>query len=56
MTSLTRRSFVAGSTAVAIAMALQRGALAAGQGVYRDAIVIDGLGGLGNSETEGPLT
>ena len=56
MTSLTRRSFVAGSSAAAIAMALQRGAFAAGQGVYRDAIVIDGLGGLGNSETEGPLT
>lgn len=55
MTRLTRRSFVTGSTAAAIAIALQRGAFAASQGVYRDAIVIDGLGGLGNSETEGPL-
>jgi membrane dipeptidase len=55
MSRLTRRSFVTGSTAAAIAIALQRGAFAAGQGVYRDAIVIDGLGGLGNSETEGPL-
>ena len=55
MMSLTRRSFVTGSTAAAIAIALQRSAFAAGPGVYRDAIVIDGLGGLGNSETEGPL-
>ena len=52
MASLTRRSFVAGSTAAAIAFRLRGPALAAGRDVYRDAIVIDGLGGLGNSAAE----
>jgi len=56
MLNLTRRSFVAGSTAAAFSIALQPAAFATGQGVYRDAIVIDGLGGIGNSETEGPLS
>ena len=57
MTCLTRRSFVAGSTAAAIAFTLRGPALAAGNGVYRDAIVIDGLGGLGNSlaDEDAPL-
>jgi membrane dipeptidase len=53
---LSRRSFVAGSTAAAIGLTLYRAALAAGRNPYRDAIVIDGLGGLGNSASEdGPL-
>ena len=56
MPRLTRRSFVAGSTAAAVAFTLRAPAFAAGNAVYRNAIVIDGLGGLGNSETEGPLT
>ena len=57
MTHLSRRSFVARSTAAAIAFALNRPAFAAGHTVYRDAIVIDGLGGLGNSANEGgPLS
>ena len=56
MSRLTRRSFVAGSTAAAVAFTLRAPAFAAGDAVYRNAIVIDGLGGLGNSETEGPLT
>jgi membrane dipeptidase len=56
MTSLSRRSFVAGGTAAAIAFALHRPAFAAGNAVYRDAIVINGLGGLGNSAAgDGPL-
>ncbi len=46
--SLSRRSFVAGSTAAAIVLALHK-ELAASENLYRDAIVIDGLGGLGNS-------
>ena len=53
MNSLTRRSFVAGGTAAAIAFALNRSALAADANPYRDVIVIDGLGGLGNSAAEG---
>jgi len=56
MTLFSRRSFVAGSTAAALAFALRTPAWAAGSTVYRDAIVIDGLGGLGNSATgDGPL-
>ena len=55
MTTLTRRGFVAGTTAAAIACALGRSALAVERNPYRDAIVIDGLGGLGNSATDGPL-
>lgn len=56
MTRLSRRSFVSGSMATAIAFALDRPAFAAGNTVYRDAIVIDGLGGPGNSASaDGPL-
>ena len=56
MTSLSRRSFVAGGTAAAVALALHRPAWAADANPYRNAIVIDGLGGLGNSEGgDGPL-
>jgi membrane dipeptidase len=55
MTTLTRRGFVAGTTAAAIACALGRPAFAVERNPYRDAIVIDGLGGLGNSATDGPL-
>ena len=49
MTALTRRSFVAGGTAAAIAFALHKAAIADAKSAYRDAIVIDGLGGFGNS-------
>ena len=49
MTALTRRSFVAGGTAAAIAFTLQKAAIADAKSAYRDSIVIDGLGGLGNS-------
>lgn len=56
MTPLTRRGFVAGTTAAAIALALRQPALAAAGNPYRNAIVIDGLGGLGNSATDGPLS
>ncbi len=56
MSRLTRRSFVAGGTAAAIAFALRNPAWPAAGEVYRRAIVIDGLGGLGNSETTGPLS
>jgi membrane dipeptidase len=53
MTCLSRRSFVAGSTAATIGFALRTPAWSAGNAVYRDVIVIDGLGGLGNSAAEG---
>ena len=56
MPVLSRRSFIAGGSAAAIAWALRSPARAATTDVYRRAIVIDGLGGLGNSETDGPLT
>jgi len=53
---LSRRSFVVGSTAAAIGLTVYQSALAADGNPYRDAIVIDGLGGLGNSASEdGPL-
>jgi membrane dipeptidase len=55
MPNLTRRSFVTAGTTAAIALTLRHSAWAAGAGVYKRAIVIDGLGGLGNSETDGPL-
>jgi len=57
-TSLSRRRFVAGTTAAAIAFAIRRPALSAAGDLYRDAIVIDGLGGLGNStaDEDAPLT
>ncbi len=51
MTGLTRRRFVAGSAAAAASLTAWQGAWAAG-GVYGNAIVIDGLGGLGNSAAE----
>ncbi len=51
MRELSRRSFIAGGTAAAVSLALHRAALADAN-PYRDAIVIDGLGGLGNSEAE----
>lgn len=56
MTTMTRRGFVAGGAAAAVALALHGRAFASASDVYRRAIVIDGLGGLGNSETAGPLT
>ena len=52
MSRLTRRTFVAGSTAAAIALTLRAPAFAAENAVYRNAIVIDGLGGLGNSTSD----
>ena len=57
MSSLTRRSFVAAGSAAAIAWALRIPTWAAATDVYRRAIVIDGLGGLGNSSAggDGPL-
>jgi membrane dipeptidase len=56
MQELTRRTFVAGAGAVAVAWAMPRPAWSAAADVYRRAIVIDGLGGLGNSTLEGPMT
>ena len=56
MGTLTRRSFVAGAAAAAVALALQERASASSSDVYARAIVIDGLGGLGNSETMGKVT
>jgi membrane dipeptidase len=55
---MTRRAFVAGGTAAAVAWTVARKALAAQGDLYRDAIVIDGLGGFGNSKGEpgAPLT
>ena len=53
---ISRRCFIAGGTAAAVSFALHRSARASPRDVYRNAIVIDGLGGLGNSSTEdGPL-
>src|SRR5262245_48531813 len=53
---ISRRCFVAGSATAAISLALSRHARALPRDVYREGIVIDGLGGLGNSSTEdGPL-
>ena len=49
MPRLTRRSFVLSGTASAIALALHKAAVADAKSAYRDAIVIDGLGGFGNS-------
>jgi membrane dipeptidase len=50
MNPVTRRAFVAGGAAAAVAMALQRASWAKGSEIYRRAIVIDGLGGFGNSK------
>lgn len=56
MKHLTRRQFVAGGTAAAISLAVHQEGWAADANPYRRAIVIDGLGGLGNSESgDGPL-
>ena len=56
MNYLTRRQFVAGGTVVAISLAVHQEGWAADANPYRRAIVIDGLGGLGNSEAgDGPL-
>jgi membrane dipeptidase len=56
MRSFSRRSIVTGGAAAAIAIALRQRAFATEANPYRNAIVIDGLGGLGNSQTNGPLT
>ena len=50
MGTLTRRTFVAGGAAAAVALALRERAFAATNDVYGRAIVIDGLGGFGNSK------
>ena len=50
MGTLTRRSFVAGGAAAAVAFALRERASASASDVYGRAIVIDGLGGFGNSK------
>ena len=55
MQRITRRSFVTGSSVAAIACAIPWRARADAATIYRRAIVIEGLGGLGNSETNGPL-
>ena len=49
MPRLTRRSLIVGGSAAAIAFVLRESAIADAKSVYRNAIVIDGLGGLGNS-------
>jgi membrane dipeptidase len=55
MTRLSRRGFVAAGTATALALTLPR-AWARDVNPYRDAVVIEGLGGLGNSTADdGPL-
>src|SRR5262245_21199641 len=50
---LSRRSFIARSAAGAIALALRAPAFAASDNPYRKSVVIDGLGGFGNSTAEG---
>jgi membrane dipeptidase len=50
MGTLTRRTFVAGGAAAAVALALRDTASAAANDVYGRAIVINGLGGFGNSK------
>lgn len=56
MIRMTRRSLLGGGMAAASACALTRMAWGAAANPYRDAIVIDGLGGLGNSAAgDGPL-
>ncbi len=58
MDGFTRRAFVAGGAAAAVGIALHGRAFAKGSDVFRRAIVIDGLGGPGNSMAEegAPLT
>jgi membrane dipeptidase len=50
MAMVTRRGFMAGCVAAAVALAMQRRAFGSASDVYRRAIVIDGLGGFGNSK------
>jgi membrane dipeptidase len=50
MGPLSRRGFLNASSAAALGLALPRFARASAREVYRDAIVIDGLGGFGNSK------
>jgi membrane dipeptidase len=50
MGTLTRRTFVVGGAAAAVALARRETAFAAANDVYARAIVIDGLGGFGNSK------
>jgi membrane dipeptidase len=50
MTTMNRRAFVTGSAAAAISMAFGGRASAGAIDVYRNAIVIDGLGGFGNTK------
>jgi hypothetical protein len=50
MNRMTRRTFTLGSVAAAVAWAAGRNASASAADLYRNAIVIDGLGGFGNSK------
>jgi membrane dipeptidase len=50
MSRLSRREFVIGGTAAAVALSLGTRAGASAADVYRRSIVIDGLGGFGNSK------
>jgi len=50
MVTLTRRFFVAGGASVGLALALRKRAFASASDLYGRAIVIDGLGGFGNSK------
>ena len=50
MVTLTRRLFLAGSAAAGVAVALRKRAFASAADLYHRAIVIDGLGGFGNSK------
>jgi membrane dipeptidase len=52
MDTVTRREFVAGGLAAAVALAFPSRGSSAAADVYRRSIVIDGLGGLGNSMAE----
>lgn len=52
MGSFSRRQFIAAGTAAVVGLGLPRPARASIQDVYRRAIVIDGLGGLGNSTVD----
>jgi len=52
MNQLSRRAFVAGGTVAAVSLALRIPAQAAAGDVFQRSIVIDGLGGLGNSTAE----
>ena len=50
MRSISRRAFLNAGSATALGLALPWPGFAAARDVYRDAIVIDGLGGFGNSK------